>query len=129
MFLTGEARKHKLHAVTYYYKNGRPVFDEFPISNSSYARDPMPFYESNKYKNSPLHSIVRGDIKTGQKLDSISVLTSDPWNICLLYPGNKKMILEEIIQQLLSIGKDLAADGKGTPFKIVVKYNGNSSSS
>ncbi len=130
MFLTGESRKHKLHAVTYYYKNGRPVFDEFPTSNSSYAKDPMPFYESNKSKNVLVPSIVKRDVKTEQNLDCISILASDPWNIRLLCPGNKKKDLrEQIIQQLLSIGKDIAADGKGAPFKIVLEYNGNSDKS
>lgn len=133
MFLTGDARKHRLHAITYYYKNGRPVFDEFPQSNSSldtYAKDPMPFYESDKYKNSFLPSIIRKDVKSEQNPDCNSVLTSDPWNICLFYPSPKKKSLkEQIIQQLLSIGKVIASEDEVAPFKIVLEYNGKSNRS
>jgi hypothetical protein len=128
MFLTGEARKHKLYAVTYYYKNGRPIFDEFPKSNSSlnnYAKDNAPFYGSSKYKITHPRSAVKMEVNTEQNLNCI--LTSDPWNICLLYPDDKKRNLqEENIQQLVSIGKVIASYDEAVPFKIIIEYNGKS---
>jgi hypothetical protein len=129
MFLTGEARKHRLHAVTYYYKNGRPIFDEFKSSSftDTYAKDPAPFYEGSMYNSTFLPSIVRRNVKTEKNLGSNSILNSDPWNIRLLYPEDKeKKLREEIIQQLLSIGKAIASYDEVAPFKIIVEYNGKS---
>jgi hypothetical protein len=36
---------HKIYKVSYYYKNGSPVF----LGNDGVEKDPMPFYEDDRY--------------------------------------------------------------------------------
>ena len=112
-------RKHKLHTVSYYYENGKPVFVE---DHNGCEKDPAPFYTDDNYMSA---FKVTEHIRIAKDMTVSPVLVTDPWTIHLIRPKNKNIrVNEESLERLLSIGKDIISSDPTMPLGIAIEYNG-----
>ena len=115
-----------IYNARYYYRSGHPIFLKQQEEEKKHSLsllddfiDPDPFYKKTNFL---YRDTSNKDLNYNEK--KYSVFASDPWNISIMSPNdNDDMRLkEETVQQLLTIGKDIASKIPTRPFRLIVEY-------